>query len=327
VSSLRIEARRGSIVESVHRVSVAVVDPEGRMVARSGDPELVTFLRSAAKPFQAMPLVDDGVVLSSAELALACASHNSEPEHVEPVTNWLSRIGCTENDLACGPHRPLWRDLALQSAVKGFKEVPRARVASNCSGKHTGMLAVAKHHGWPTTGYERPDHPVQQRCLKEMAHWAGVKSNDVGVAVDGCGVSCFALPLSRMARAFARLIAGEGSNGKKVADAMMTHPHLVAGTGRPCTDVMLAYPGEVVAKVGAEGVYGAALKTRGVGVALKVEDGHYWAAVAALVAVLDQFGLEPVPSRKLAAYAEFPARNTQGLVTGSLAAAGEITFV
>ena len=308
-------------------MSVAVVDPEGRTVARTGDPELITFLRSAAKPFQAMSLVTDGVTLSTEELALACASHNSEPDHVTRVSRWLTRIGCRESDLACGPHRPLWRDLALPAEGKGLEDGARSAVSSNCSGKHTGMLALARHHGWPTAGYERAEHPVQQRCLGEMARWAGVGRGDVGVAVDGCGVTCFALPLSRMARAFARLASADDPVARRVAGAMMAHPDLVAGRGRLCTAAMRAYPGRMVAKVGAEGVYGAALPVRGLGLALKVEDGHYWATVVALVAVLDRLGLDPRPSELLAAYAELPARNTRGAVVGTLAAAGDLTFV
>lgn len=331
MSSLRIEARRGSITESVHRVSVAVVDPGGRTVAHSGNPELVTFLRSAAKPFQALALVIDGVVerfgISTEELALACASHNSEPKQVAAVARWLERIGCKESDLACGPHRPLWRDLALPAEVKGLTDLPRTAVASNCSGKHTGMLALARHRGWPTAGYETANHPVQRRCLEEMTRWAGVAPGELAVAVDGCGVLCFAMPLARMANAFVRLAVSDEPAARAVSHAMMAHPDLVAGRGRLCTAAMQAYPGLLITKLGAEGVYGAAFPKRGVGIALKVEDGHYWATVVALVAVLEQLKLEPSPRERLAAYAEVPARNTRGAVVGTLAATGELTFV
>src|ERR1051326_2359841 len=199
MTAFTIESRRGSQVESRHRVSVAVCDHEGTLVAHSGDPGLVSYLRSAAKPFQAMPLVADGVVdrfgLTDRELALACASHNSEPEQLDGVRNFLSQIGCRESDLACGPHRPLWRDMALANRVQGLTDAPRTPIASNCSGKHTGMLALARHHDWPVVGYQRADHPVQQRCLEELASWTGLRAGEIGVAVDGCGVSCFSMPL------------------------------------------------------------------------------------------------------------------------------------
>lgn len=311
-------------------MSVAVVDPGGRIVARSGKPELVTFLRSAAKPFQAIPLVADGAVerfnITSQQLALACASHNSEPEQVAIVSQWLQRIGCQESDLACGPHRPLWLDLAVPSEVKGLTDVPRTPVASNCSGKHTGMLALARHHGWPTAGYALANHPVQRRCLEEMIRWSGAAPGEVGVAVDGCGVLCFSMPLARMATAFVRLAVSDEPAARTVARAMMQHPELIAGRGRLCTAAMRTYMGDVIVKLGAEGVYGAAFPRRGIGVALKVEDGHYWSAVVAMVAVLQQLKLDPAPRDALAAYHEIPIRNTRGAVVGSLVATGALTF-
>ena len=205
----------------------------------------LTFLRSAAKPFQAIPLVADGAAdrfkVSSEELALACASHNSEPAQVALVGPWLERIGCNEADLACGPHRPLWRDLALPSETRDLTEVPRTPVASNCSGKHTGMLTLARHRAWPVAGYEDATHAVQRRCLEEMARWAGLSQGEIAVAVDGCAVSCFAIPLVRMAVAFARLGTSEEPSARRVAAAMMKHPDVVAGRGRLCTAAMQAY--------------------------------------------------------------------------------------
>ncbi|MGH7734897.1 MAG: asparaginase, partial [Gemmatimonadales bacterium] len=176
MNPLSIISTRGDLVESVHRVSVAVVKADGRMdgrsdgareqmrelIASSGDPEMVTYWRSAAKPFQAMPLVEDGAAdrwkLSEAELALTCASHSSEPIHREVTDSFLKKIGCTEADLACGPHTP-WGAGAAERVVKEHL-VPTPR-RSNCSGKHSGMLALAKHHGWPTAGYNAAGHPVQ----------------------------------------------------------------------------------------------------------------------------------------------------------------------
>jgi len=328
---MRIESVRGSLVESIHRVSAAVVDAGGRLVARSGDPQFSSFLRSAAKPFQAMPLVADGVVerfsMTQEELALACSSHNSEPDQVARVQAFLDRVGCSESDLACGPHRPLWRDLALPSEVKGMAEVPRTRVASNCSGKHTGMLAFARHRGWETRGYHEASHPVQRRCLEEMARWSGMRTNDIGTAVDGCGVLCFAMPLDRMAVAFARLGGSDDKNVRTVTAAMMGHPELVAGRGRLCTALMQAYPGKILVKVGAEGIYGAALIEQGLGVGIKVEDGHAWAACLALLSILQQLGLKPDPVERLAPYAAMPIKNTRGEPVGLVRAAGDLTFI
>jgi L-asparaginase II len=324
---------------------VAVVDAGGRLVAQAGDPDFVTFFRSAAKPFQALPLVEDGAAerfdVTDPELALACASHNSEPAQVAPVRGFLARLGLAESDLACGPHRPLAVDLALEPSVgrsggqavaQGVRRSARppvrpTRLASNCSGKHTAMLALALHHGWPTRGYHEAGHPVQRRCKQVVAHWTELPGSVIGEAVDGCGVVTFAVPVKALALAYARLGVSDGPAARRVVGAMMANPHLVAGRGRPCTALMRAYPDRVLAKVGAEGVYGAALPEQGLGIGLKVEDGHPWAAVVALWAMLEQLGLDPPPRLTEPLFAEIPIRNTRGETTGSLRAAGKLAFV
>ncbi len=296
------------MVESRHQVHVAVVDGEGALVAHAGDPDFVTFWRSAAKPFQAMPLVDDGAAerfkLTSEDLALICASHSSEPAQVARARELLQKIGCSERDLLCGPHRPLSEAVAKDYETRGVR---LTAVYSNCSGKHAGMLALAKHHGWPTEFYTRLEHPVQQRCLAEVARWTGVSAAKIGVGVDGCGVACFAMPLVSMALAYARL---EGP----IRDAMLKHPELIAGEGRPCTEMMRAHPGQVVAKVGAEGVYSAVLVRERLGVALKVEDGHSVASALALAAVLGELGLRPQPDSLVSR----PTQNSRGETVGEM---------
>jgi L-asparaginase II len=290
---LHVESCRGNIVESKHEVHVAVVDAAGKLVASAGDPDFVTFWRSAAKPFQAQPLVDDGVVerfgLKREDLALACASHSSQPDQVALVREFLQRIGCSERDLMCGPHKPLSDAVAKDYETHGVR---LTAVTSNCSGKHTGMLALAKQHGWPIEFYARVDHPVQQRCLKSVAAFSDVPQGEVGVGVDGCGVACFALPLRNMALAYTRL---EGP----ILEAMVLHPELIAGQGRPCTEMMRAHPGRVVTKVGAEGVYSALLVRERLGVALKVVDGHSLASALAIASVLSELGLKPQPASLL----------------------------
>src|SRR5213078_3771276 len=305
-----VESWRGSIVESRHRVHVAVVDATGRLVARAGDPDYSTFWRSAAKPFQALPLVVDGAAdrfgLGSEELAITCASHSSEPRQVELVRAFLKQVGCSERDLLCGPHPPLSEAVAKDYQTRGVR---LTAVYSNCSGKHTGMLALARHHGWPTEFYTRPEHPVQQRCLREVSRWAEVGVADVRTATDGCGVVCFGIPLRNMALAYARLaiadfglrIADSKGGGSirnpqsAIVQSMLRHPDLIAGEGRPCTEMMRAHPGRVIVKVGAEGVYCALLPRDGLGVAIKVGDGHAVASALAMAAVLEQLGLRPRP--------------------------------
>jgi len=320
---MRVEQRRGGATETVHRVHVAVVDADGTLVARAGDPALVTFWRSAAKPFQALPLVADGVAdrfaLSSAELALCCASHSSEPAQVEQVQAFLARIGCSERDLRCGPHTPLADHVAKDYQARGVRLTP---AYSNCSGKHTGMLALARHRTWPTEDYHRLAHPVQQRCLEAVSRWTGVATERIGTAVDGCGVVCFALPLRNMALAYARLGTGERERGKSqtIVEAMLRHPELIAGERRPCTEMMRAHPGRVITKVGAEGVYSALLVGERLGVALKIEDGHGPAAALAMAAVLEQLGLRPQPPSLL----ERAHFNTRGERVGELRVFGTL---
>ncbi len=308
-----VELRRGTVVESRHTVHVAVVDADGRLVAHAGDPQLVTFWRSAAKPFQAMPLVEDGAAehfkLTSEDLALCCASHSSELGQVEKVREMLQKVGCTERDLLCGPHRPLSEPVAKDYETRGVR---MTAVYSNCSGKHTGMLALAKHHGWPTEFYTRLEHPVQQRCLAEVSRWTEVPAAQIGVGVDGCGVACFALPLQNMALAYAR--APRTAHGARIFDAMLHHPELVAGEGRPCTEMMRAHPGRVVTKVGAEGVYSALLTHERLGVALKVEDGHSVASALAMAAVLAELGLKPQPKSLVSR----PTQNSRGETVGEM---------
>src|SRR5438445_418349 len=312
---MEVELHRGTVLESRHRVHVAVVDTGGRLVAQAGEPEYRTFWRSAAKPFQAVPLVEDGAVdhftLTRQDLALACASHSSEPAQVTLVREFLQRIGCSERELMCGPHRPLSDTVAKDYETRGVR---LTAVYSNCSGKHTGMLALAKHHGWPTEFYARIEHPVQRRCLKAISDYTDVPANDIGVAVDGCGVACFALPLRAMALAYTRL---EGP----ILEAMMLHPELIAGEGRPCTEMMRAHPGRVVAKVGAEGVYSAALLREGLGVTLKVEDGHSVASALAIAAVLEELGLKPQPASLL----KKPITNSRGETVGEMRVNGGLT--
>jgi L-asparaginase II len=310
-----VENRRGTVVESRHTVHAAVVDGAGKLVAQAGNPDLVTFWRSAAKPFQALPLVEDGVAerfkLTRQELALACASHSSEPGQVALVREFLQKIGCSERDLMCGPHRPLSDAVAKDYETRGVR---LTAVYSNCSGKHAGMLALAKHHGWPIEFYARIEHPVQQRCLAEVSRWTDVPAKQIGVAVDGCGVACFALPLRNMALAYAHLPPA-------VAEPMVLHPELIAGDGRPCTEMMRAHPGRVITKVGAEGVYSALLIREGLGVTLKVEDGHSVASSLAIAAVLAELGLKPQPASLLTR----PITNSRGETVGEMRVNGGLT--
>lgn len=332
--AFRVEATRGPLVESTHRVAVAVVRADGRLLASAGDPDQVAWWRSAAKPFQAMPLLEDGVDkrfgLESAELALACASHSSEPAHLEGVDRFMAKAGVKEEDLACGVHPPISAEVAKTVLCGTATMTPKW---SNCSGKHTGMLALARHHGWPLAGYHAEGHPVQERILQVVTQWTGAPRAGIQTAPDGCTAVCFALPLRNMALAYARLGAATEGAAFGVARAMMKHPFLVAGTGRLCTDLMTEWPGNVIAKVGADGIYCAGLRWVNLGIALKVEDGDARAAPVALLEVMRQV-LERLPAasaglyslERLAGHARQPIVNTRGVTTGELRPAGSLRF-
>ncbi|MBR9989077.1 MAG: asparaginase, partial [Gemmatimonadetes bacterium] len=205
-----VEVLRGGFVESVHRVSVAVVDSTGSMRARAGSPEGAVFARSAVKPVQAVPLVTDGGAdqfgWGAPELAMMCASHSGEARHVDIARRMLSSLGLDEDVLACGAHAPFNASAARDLRERGERP---SRLHNNCSGKHAGMLALAATHGWPLRGYHEAEHPVQLRMLQEISRWSDIGTDRIAVAVDGCGVATFMLPLSALALTFARLaIAG-----------------------------------------------------------------------------------------------------------------------
>jgi L-asparaginase II len=297
-----VEITRGALVESVHRGAIAIADTSGALVFALGDVEAVIYPRSSLKPIQALPLVESGAAISEEELALACASHSGEPVHTTRVAAWLARIGLSEHDLACGPHPPRYEPVWQEMVKRG--EAP-TRIHNNCSGKHTGFLTLAKHWEIATAGYEHHDHPVQQAVIKALSDLAGIA--DFAWGIDGCAAPNFALPLSAFARALAKL----GSRSPRILRAMIAHPELVAGTGRACTALMHAAKGRAAVKTGAEGVYAAIVPERGLGIALKIDDGAGRAAETAIATILEKLGLD-APQELTRA----PITNTRNAVVG-----------
>lgn len=323
---------RGELVESRHEVAVAVTDAAGALVASSGLSEEPVFWRSTAKPFQLWPLVERGGIarwgLDDRHLALACGSHNAEPMHREIAADWLARIGADVDELSCGPHPSLSPKVAEEMIRE--RVIPDA-IWSNCSGKHAAMLALARLEGWPTTGYAGLDHPVQQAVGSAIARWGHLDATALHWGVDGCTAAAVATPLQHLAIAWANLGAGEDASLARIRDAMLSHPELVAGTDRLDTLLMQAWTGRILVKVGAEGVFAAALPTLGLGVALKVADGDMRAAGIALASVLDQV-LTHVDAQgdwsrdALTRWRAPVIRNTRGVATGQSAAHGQLRF-
>jgi L-asparaginase II len=244
------------------------------------------------KPFQAMPLVADGAAVGfgfpEEDLALCCASHHGTVEHVGRVTHMLNRLGLTAEDLSCGPHRPFDEEAAL--ALECAARRP-GRLHNNCSGKHAGMLALSLHHGWPIEGYEKYDHPVQERIRLELREWIDGDPEELAWALDGCGVPTPRLELREMARAFARLADAPHEAASTIVSAMTAHPHLISGVRAFSARLMKASEGRLLAKEGAEGVFCVAGLDAGWGAALKVGDGATRAVAPAMLAMLERLGL------------------------------------
>ena len=326
---------RGTRVESVHRGSVAVADERGNLLASCGDPSGPVYARSAAKPFQALPLLLAGgekrFRLSDSEIALVCASHGGEPRHARLAAALLRRGGFSESDLACGAHLPM-HDASARVLIRAGK-APSA-LHNNCSGKHAGMLLACRLLGFPPAGYTEPGHPLQRRIRSLLALYAGLPESEIAVAVDGCNAPVFRLPLSALAAAYARLMAervpGEDRNARaaraRIVRGMVRRPEMVAGAGRFTTDFIRAGRGRWIGKEGAEGVYavglrGPAKRSACVGVAFKIEDGSARARDAVTLALLERLGELPETIRRdLAPYAEPVVHNARGFDVGRIEA-------
>ena len=335
-----VEVKRGSITESRHRGHIVVVDPEGNIVASLGAPENVTYLRSSAKPFQAMPLLITGAAdrfgFTDREVALACGSHNGEPIHTELAASMLKKIGLGPEALHCGAHEPYGAEAALELRTRG--EQPNA-LHNNCSGKHAGMLAVAVHLGASIDNYERPENPVQKAIADVVSQFSGVTVTDMAVGVDGCSAPVFGITVKAMALAYARLVSPPASFDQKTRDAcerivraMSAYPELMGGTSdRLDTELMRAAPGRLVSKVGAEGVYTAGIRPsedwpNGLGVALKIEDGDdKRARPTVVIESLRQLGVLRDESLEVVAkYAFFPVKNRRGDIVGEISASFDL---
>jgi L-asparaginase II len=320
---LDVVVSRGQSIESRHRVHAAVWEASTGLVGVARDPFLQSPWRSCAKPFQVMPFLETGgfdeLVWGDDELALACASHGGEPEHLAVATRMLQSLELEEGDLACGPHEPLSRRGSRMVRDSGL---PPTRLHNNCSGKHAAMLGRAHLSGWATQGYERDGHPVQNAALECVARWTGIPSDKIDRAVDGCGVVVFGLPIAHMSRAYAMLAASATRGDEipaRIARAIRTRPILFGGTDRFDSLVVEETAGRVISKIGAEGVHSIALLDRAIGVTVKVEDGAsraQYPAVLRLLQLLDALP-DPLPTR-LQDFARTRVRNTRGEIVGDV---------
>jgi L-asparaginase II len=314
---------RGETIESRHRVHAVVRNAEGEILGTAGDPNFFTVWRSCAKPFQLYSFVESGGFdacgWGNEELALACASHGGEPEHVELAARMLESMGLEEGDLACGAHEPMTRRGVRLMHQAGLSP---SRLHNNCSGKHAGMLAFARGQSWSTLGYERLGHEVQDRALAQIAKWSGSPRDDMQLMVDGCGVVAVGLPLGALALAFARLGAAAARGEEvpaRIIAAIAAHPFLFGGTERFDTVLIEETEGRIISKVGAEGVHAVTIPAEGIAVAIKVEDGASRAQHPALLKLLQLVGvLDDDLSPRLAAFAHTPIMNTRNELVGEV---------
>ena len=317
--------------ESVHRGFGVVADVRGRTVARFGEEETPIYWRSAAKPFQVLPLLEAGgekaFGLSASEIALACASHRGEPRHVEAVRGMLDRGGFTESDLRCGAHPPYDEASASALAASGR---PASALHNNCSGKHAAMLLACRLCGFQSSSYDDPEHPLQRRIRKKISFYSMYPEEKIEIGIDGCSLPVFRLPASRLATAYARLLArelpdegpAEAAARRRAAEAMAGQPFFVSGTGQFTTLFIEEGAGRRIGKEGAEGVYAVALDSGFPrGIAVKIEDGAARARNAVTMDLMVKLGEFPagVPEA-LRPFRRPAVRNVRGLPVGEIVA-------
>lgn len=324
------EAVRGNWVENRHRGAFIIVDAEGEVIASGGDAERPVFPRSAIKSMQALAIFERHAIEKfhhrTEELALACASHHGEDEHVRTVAHFLDRLGLSAADLECGAHMPT--NGRAREALRAAGQAP-SPLHNNCSGKHSGMLSVALAMGVPTAGYVEREHDVQKAVRTAVEDVIGEDLTEDRCGTDGCSIPTWAAPLRAWAGGFARMATGRGLDERRASaaralfDAATSHPHLVAGTGHLDTLVMEAFKGRVMQKGGAEGVQCGAIRDKGWGYALKCDDGNMAASQAMVAALLLKYADPDAAQRAvLDQFARQPTKNVRGNVVGELRATG-----
>ena len=325
---------RGDTVESAHRGHLVIVDGDGNIVSAIGDPKAVTFFRSAAKPFQAIPCIASGAAdefhFSEEEIALACASHSGESRHVRIAGLMLERVGLTEAHLHCGAHLPFYEKEAERMLRAGEYAT---QLHNNCSGKHAAMLALAKHIEADVNTYELLESPVQQKILEAVSQFSETPVGKIAIAIDGCVAPNFALPLQAMATAFMNLTRPEKFDQKtqaaaeRIVSAFVKFPELIGGSERLDTMLMQAAEGKIISKVGADGVWLCGVLPSekyptGLAIALKIEDGDdRRARPVVAVEVLRQLGI--LSAEDLAEVSPMPIKNRRGDVVGKILACVE----
>ena len=320
-----VEVTRGNSVESTHEVDIIVADSAGKVITTYGDADLHIYPRSSNKSLQALPLIESGAAdafgFEDKHLALACASHNGQPMHVEAASEMLHMAGLDGTCLECGVQLPRNPEDLIQLARDG-EEVKA--IHNNCSGKHSGFLAFAKHTGIETKGYIGFEHPVQQEIANVLENVTGAKHGADNYGIDGCSIPTFKIPLAKLAIAYAKFGVGDDASQARskamirLRDACLKHPEMVAGDKRVCTQLMQTLGNRVFVKVGAEGVYTMSLPELGLGVSMKSRDGSFRAVeVAVSQLACDLLKLDELDREKMKPLTNPILKNWNGFEVGS----------
>jgi L-asparaginase II len=330
-----VNVTRGELVESVHYGALAICDGTGRLYGYVGDPDVRAYLRSSAKPFQCLPLLESGAArhfgLDPQDIALVCASHSGMDEHVSVAASIQRKAGVGEADLRCGVHPPYHRETTKRLQDQGEEPTPNR---NNCSGKHSGMLAFAKYSGHPLEDYVSLEHPVQRRFLETLAEMCDLPAERIVVGVDGCSVPTFAVPLRSAASAYARLMDPAGlepereRSCREIVHAMTHHPRMVGGPDRFDTRLMEVTQGRLLAKGGAEGYQAIGIppgavgrESPALGMTIKIADGDQGGRARSMVALKALKSLGAITDEECDHLAQFDARpitNHRGDLVGEI---------
>jgi L-asparaginase II len=322
-----LHVTRGAMIECAHRGHIAVADRSGRVFYSAGNPEKMIYARSSMKPIQALPIIESGASdafgFTEEEIALLCASHNGEEAHTAAAASMLQKMRLSGTCLLCGPHAPYDPLAASRLSKKGI--APTA-LHNNCSGKHAGMLALALQLESPIDDYMDPGHPVQRRMRRMVSQMSGVSEDELVLGTDGCGVPVFGLPLHRLAAAYAELGAVSllqntptAAAAHRILAALRAHPFQLAGSGRYDTRLIEVTGGRIIGKMGAEGVFALTLPHKGLGLALKIEDGAQRAIYPAVTEALVQLGwLDVKEAEALSGFHKPLLKNWKGTPVGEI---------
>ncbi|MFT2110394.1 asparaginase [Marinomonas sp. 2405UD68-3] len=324
--ALKVNVSRGSVIESEHQIKAVIVSSDGQLIESWGNVDSLVYPRSAIKAMQALAFIEMGGAekfgFSAEEIAICCASHNGEIEHVKTVQSMLNKLALSTTDFECGGHWPMREQTSYDLAELGEKPTS---LHNNCSGKHAGMLGLAKMLDVSPQGYIGVDHAVQKCIASTMEEMCEYDYGSAPWSPDGCSAPTWAIPLTNLALAFAKFADPSGLSPARekachsLYDSVVSHPFMVAGTERYCTDMMRILGKKVFLKLGAEGVYIASIPELKLGIALKCEDGAIRAAESVMTALLDHVGItQGIPSEHLAPFRSVTLKNWNGLISGEI---------